>query len=155
MYTQQDLDMISRQQKKRWMILGAVCALILAGIIYSFIIRVELLTSGLTLLLGALLIFFYDLTIRPLHCYSVFLRNALHGRTRELDCTYLGADEDISLVDGVKYYALSLEQQDEDGGDPFERMLYWDAMKPKPQLNKGDALHITYHDRMIVHLTRK
>ena len=155
MYTQQDLDTLSRQQKKRWIILGAVCALILASIIYSFSIRVEPLTAALTLLLGALLIFFYDLTLKPLRCYSAFLRNALYGRTRELDCTYLGMDEDLSLVDGVQYYALSLEQRDEDSGELFERMLYWDALKPKPRLEKGDKLHITYHDRMVVNLTRK
>lgn len=153
MYTQQDLNHIAQQQKKRWIIIGVIAVLLLAGIIYSFIIRLEPLTVGLTLALGAMLIFFYDLTIKPLHCYEVFLRNALHGRTRELDCTYMSTDADISLVDGVKYYALSLEQLD-DKGDPFERMLYWDALKPQPALNPGDKLHIIYHDRMVVELTR-
>lgn len=153
MYTEQDLAAIRQQQNKRWMILGAFGLVLLAGIIYSLVIRNEALTAGLTIVLGALLIFFYDLTIKPLHCYEVFLHNVLHGRTRELDCTYLGVDADPSLVDGVKYYALSLQQLD-DAGNPFERMLYWDALKPLPQVNSGDALHIVYHDRMVASLTQ-
>lgn len=152
MYTQQDLNTVTKQKNKRWLILGAVCLLLLAGIVYSLAIRMEALTAGLTVLLGALLIFFYDLTIKPLRCYEIFLRNALHGRTRMLDCTYLSTDADVSLVEGVKYYALSLEQTGDDG-TPFERMLYWDALKPVPPLNKGDRLHIVYHDRMIVDLS--
>lgn len=153
MYTEQDLTAIRQQKSKRWMILGAFCLVLLAAIIYSLIIRSEALTAGLTILVGALLIFFYDLTIHPLHSYEVFLHNVLHGRTRELDCTYLSTDADISLVDGVKYYALSLQQLD-DEGNPFERMLYWDALKPLPQVTPGDALHIVYHDRMVASLTR-
>lgn len=152
MYTEQELLSIRAQQKKRWGILGGICLLLLAGIVYSFIIRSEALTSALTLLMGALLLFFYDLTIKPLLCYGAFLTNVLHGRTRELDCTFISADVDASIVDGVKYYALSLEQRDEDG-DPFERMLYWDAQKPLPQLQGGEMLHIVYHDRMVANLT--
>lgn len=153
MYTEQDLILIRQQQNKRWMILGSVCVVLLGLIVYSLIIRMEALTAGLTVLMGALLIFFYDLTIKPLHCYEVFLRNVLYGRTRELDCTYLGVDADPSLVEGVKYYALSLQQLD-DEGKPFERMLYWDALRPLPQVSVGDTLHIVYHDRMVASLTQ-
>lgn len=152
MYTEQELLSNHAQQKKRWIILGGVCSVILAGVVYSLTIRSEALTTGLTLLMGALLIFFYDLTIKPLHCYSIFLTHVLHGRTRELDCTFISADVDVSVVDGVKYYALTLEQQD-DKGEPFERMLYWDVQKPLPQLEGGERLHIVYHDRMVANLT--
>ena len=67
MYTEQDLILIRQQQNKRWMILGSVCVVLLGLIVYSLIIRMEALTAGLTVLMGALLIFFYDLTIKPLH----------------------------------------------------------------------------------------
>lgn len=152
MYTENEFQSICSQQRKRWYVLGAVCLVILCGIIYAFTIRNEALTAGLTLLMGALMIFFYDLTIKPLHCYACFVNNVLHGRRRELDCTFRSADADISVVDGVKYYALSLEQTDDDS-DPFERMLYWDAQKPLPQLTGGETLHILYHDRMVADLT--
>lgn len=152
MYTEQELLSIQNQQKKRWIILGCVCLVLAGGIVYSLVIRSEALTTGLSLLMGALLIFFYELAIKPLHCYAVLLNSFLHGRTRELDCTYLSADADVSVVDGVQYYALSLEQTDDDG-EPFERMLYWDVQKPLPNLQGGEKLHIVYHDRMVADLT--
>lgn len=151
MYTEQELLSIHAQEKKRWSILGGISLLLAGGIVYSLVIRSEALTTGLSLLMGALLIFFYELTIKPLHCYAVLLNNILHGRTRQLDCTFLSADADVSVVDGVSYYALSLEQTDDDG-DPFERMLYWDAQKPLPDLQGGEKLHIVYHDRMVADL---
>lgn len=154
MYTEQDLLSVRKQEKTRWMILGGISLLFIAGIVYSLIIRMEPLTAGLSVVLGAIFIFVYDLTIKPLHCYSTLLRNLLYGRTRQLDCTFQSIDADISLVDGVKYYGMTLLQQDEDGGDPFERLLYWDAEQPIPQLQQGERLHIVYHDRMIASLTR-
>ena len=154
MYTEQDLFSIRKQLKTRWSILGVVALLFLAGIVYSLIIRVEALTAGLTIALGAILIFTFDLALKPLHCYARLLDSLLHGRTRQLDCTYQSIDADVSLVDGVKYYGMSVLQQDEDGGDPFERLLYWDAQKPLPQLQTGEKLHIVYHDRMIASMTR-
>lgn len=153
MYTEQELLAIKAQQRKRWMLLGIPCLVILAFIVYSVIIRVEPLTSGLTVLLLALLIFFWDLAIRPLHRYEIHLTNMLYGRKRELACTYRSTDADISLVDGVRYYAMTFLQQDEDGGEPFDRLLYWDAEKPLPALAPDQPVHITYHDRMISHLT--
>ncbi len=154
MYTEQDLLSINKQLKTRWTLLGVIALLFVAGIVYSLIIRMEALTAGLTIVLGAILIFVFDLAIKPLHRYAALLRNLLHGRTRQLDCAYLHIDADISLVDGVKYYGMTVLQQDEDGGDPFERLLYWDAQKPIPQLEQGEKLHIVYHDRMIASLTR-
>ncbi len=151
-YTENDLQSILAQEKKRWYVLGGISLALLGGVIYSFIIRSQPLTAGLTLALGAVMIFFYDLTIKPVHCYACLLNNLLHGRRRELDCTFRSVDADVSVVDGVKYFALTLEQTDEDG-DTFERMLYWDAQKPFPPLVGGERLHILYHDRMVADLT--
>lgn len=153
MYTEQDLTAIRAQQKKRWGILAVPCLILVAVIVYSLFTRIEWLTSSATVLLGVLLIFFYEMTIRPLHCYEVHLFNCLHGRTRELDCTYHSIDADLSVVDGVKYYAMTLLQSDEKG-DPFERMLYWDAQKPAPGFQPGDKLHVVYHDRMIAQIAK-
>lgn len=152
MYTEQDLSAITAQLRKRWIIVGAICLVLLAGIVYSFIIRVEPVTSGLTVVLGAVLIFGYDMFIKPLHRYAIFLRNALHGRRHTVECTYQGMDADISLVDGVRYYSMSVLQQDDDG-DPFERLFYWDAQRPLPQAQPGDKLRVTYHDRMVTDLS--
>lgn len=153
MYTEQDLIAIRAQQKKRWIYLTIPCLVLLAVIVYSLTVRIQWLTIGATILLGTLFLFIYEMTIKPLHCYEIHLSNALHGRKRELDCTYHSIDADLSVVDGVNYYAMTVLQPDEKG-DPFERMLYWDALKPAPALKPGDKLHIIYHDRMVAQLTQ-
>lgn len=153
MYTEKDLSAINSQQSKRWLVVGAICLVLIAGIVYSLIIRLEAFTSGLTIVLGIVLIFGYDLFIKPLHRYAVFLDNALHGRKHTVECTYQGMDADISLVDGVRYYSMTVLQQDEGEDEPFERFFYWDAQRPQPQAQPGDKLHVTYHDRMVTDLT--
>ena len=153
MYTEQDLSAINAQQRKRWLIVGAISLVLLAGIVYSFIARIEPLSSGLTVALCVVLIFGYDMFIKPLHRYAVFLDNALHGRKHTVECVYQGVDPDISMVDGVRYYSMTVLQQEEGEDEPFERFFYWDAELPKPQAHPGDKLLVTYHDRMVTDLT--
>ena len=152
MYTEQDLSAIQQQQNKRWIALLIPCVVLLCVLVYSLMIRVEWLTSAVTILVGAVLLFFYEMTIKPLHCYKKHIKNCLHGRKHELDCTYHSIDADISVVDGVRYYSMTVLQPDEKG-DPFERLLYWDAEKPFPVLQGGEKLHILYHDRMVAQMT--
>lgn len=151
MYTEQELASVRAAQNKRWLYLAIPCLLLVGVIVYSLTVRVEWLTAAATIVLGFLLIFFYEMTIKPLHRYEIHLDNCLHGRKRELDCTYHAKDMDLSVVDGVKFYGLTVLQPDEKG-DPFERLLYWDAQKPFPALQEGDKLHIIYHDKMIADL---
>jgi len=151
LYTEQDLTNIRQQQKKRWQLLCIPCAVLLAIIIVSLFIRVEWLTSGATILLGCSLVFFYSLTIRPLHCYEIHLYNALHGRTRELDGTFDSISPDVSVVDGVKYHSMSVFSPN-DEGDMVERLFYWDMEKPFPALEKGAPVHVVYHDREVADL---
>lgn len=148
MYSEQDLATVRAQQKKRWGILTIPAVLLLGTIVYSLFIRLEWLTTVSTVLLGGMMIFVYDLLIKPLRCYETHVDNALHGRTRELDCVYDAISPDLSVVDGVKYYAMTVLQTDENG-DPFERLMYYDAQKPLPQIAKGTPLHIVYHDREV------
>ncbi|MBE5804857.1 MAG: hypothetical protein E7316_10150 [Clostridiales bacterium] len=153
MYTEQDLSSILKQQNKRWLVVGSICLLLAGVVVFSLVKRIEALTTCTTIVLGAVLIFGYDMFIRPLHRYAIFLNNALHGRTREADCVYQSVDADPSQVDGVYYFGMTVQQTDDDG-KPFDRLFYWDAEKPFPQLQQGDKLHIVYHDRMVADLTR-
>ena len=152
MYTEQDLADIRQQKKKRWMVLGAVLVVLAAILVYSVVVRLEWLSDVCTVVMGAALLFFYDLTIKPLRCYAVHLDNALHGRTRELDCTFDSLSPDVSVVDGVKYRAMTTLEPGKK--DPIERMFYFDLNKPFPDLKPGDPLHVVYHDHEVVSLTR-
>ena len=152
MYTEQDLINITNQIKKRWLLLAIPCTVLLAGVVVSLVVRLEWLTSLLTILIGAALIFVYDLAIKPLRRYQQFLRNALHGRTRETDCYYQSITLDAEPVDGVLCRMITVTDHT-DEGKPYERIFYWDVEREFPQLEVDQKLHVVFHDRSVVSLT--
>lgn len=144
-YTEADLNAIRQQKNKRWLVLLTPCAVLLAVLVYSLVIRVEWLTSACTILIGALLIAGYDFAIKPLRCYQTHLQNCLHGRTRECDLPFISLTENVDMVDGVRCRQLLCE--DVDGkGRPYERLFYFDAQKPFPDLQEGDLVRVTHHE---------
>lgn len=151
MYTEQDLSSVLEQRNKRWLVVGVICLLLAVVLVFSLVVRMEYVTILSTIALGAVLLFGYEMFIKPLHRYSIFLDNALNGRSHEVECTYQGVEADISQVDGVDYYGITVLQNDDDG-KPFERLFYWDAQRPIPQLQQGDKLRIIFHDRMVSNL---
>lgn len=152
MYTEQDLIAIKSQKNKRWLVLGIPCTVLLIGLIISLIVRIEPLTVALTILMGALLIGGYDLFIKPLRLYQLFLHNVLHGLTREVDCFYQSITTDAEMVDGVDCHTIYVTDHD-DEGKPFERIFYYDALKPLPTLTPGQKVHVVFHDRAVVSIT--
>ena len=151
MYTEQDLIHIKDQQKKRWMALGIPCLILLGGLIASLVVRIEWLTALLTILIGAILIAGYDLYIRPLRRYQLFLQNALHGMIRETECYFQAISRSEEPVEGVMCRTMDVTDHD-DEGKPYDRLFYFDALKEFPAMEPGQKLHITYHDRSVVDL---
>jgi len=144
-YTEADFLAITRQQRKRWLLIAIPCLILLIPLVAGLLIRVEWMTSVSTILIGVVLIAGYDLAIKPLHCYEQHLNNSLHGRTRECELPFLRLSENIDLVDGVRYRQFLCS--DTDGkGRPYERLFYFDALAEFPQVNEGDMLHIVHHD---------
>lgn len=152
MYTQQDLDTIRGQLKKRYGLLAIPAIVLLGLIVYSLVIRNEVMSTVCGIALGVLLVFVYDLLLKPLHCYEKLVLSALGGRRRELDCTFGSLDPDISVVEGVRYRALHVFEPGEKK-DPVERLMYFDAQKTFPDVAEGAPLHVTYHDRSVIDLT--
>ena len=153
MYEEKDLQEVLTQRKRRWMILATPLAVLAALIVASLIVRVEWLTTSATIAAGALLIAGYDLFIKPLSAYAAHVDNMLHGRRREIELPFAGFSEDISLVDGVRYHALTCADLDAKG-KPCDRLFYFDAEKPFPGFEEGEMLHIVYHDKEIASITR-
>ena len=151
MYTQQDLNNIKAQEKKRWMVLGAPCLVLFIGMIVSLVFRIEWLTIITTIIMGGILIAGYELYIRPLHRYHVFLRNALHGIVRETDCYFKSISRTEEAVDGVICRTL-IATDPKESGKVYERLFYFDALKEFPQMEEGQHLHVRYHDRYVVSL---
>ena len=153
MYAETDLEAILAQRKRRWTVLMIPVAVLAAVLIGSLILRVEWLTAGSTVLAGVLLIAGHDLLIKPLSAYATHVDNMLHGRTREVELPFAGISDDVSLVDGVRYRALTVS--DLDGkGKPCERLFYFDVEKEFPGFEVGELVHIVYHDKEIAEITR-
>ena len=127
--------------------------LLIAVLVYSLMVRIEWLTSGSTILILAGLIAAYDLAIKPLVCYRRHLNNVLHGRVRESTLPFVALGEDVNMVDGVAYRAMTC--QDTDGkGRPYDRLFYFDSLKPFPDFAEGEMLHIIHHDLVVADVTR-
>ena len=149
MYTEQDLKAVDSQISKRLRWIGAAVLLLLAVLVFTWVIRMEVLSMVAGGLTAAVIIFCYDLLLKPLRCYRRHLNNCLHGRTRTLDAAFGEMDEEVSLVDGVRYYPMTAIIQDEKGRDT-DRLFYYDCELPRPGWVKGQMLHIVFHDRELV-----
>jgi len=152
-YSSADHQAISRQISKRWLWIGIPCALLAAALVVSLIIRLQWLTVASTVAIGVILIAAYDLTVRPLVCYRRHLNNVLYGRVRETTLPFVALSEDVNLVDGVSFRAMTCS--DIDGkGRPYDRLFYFDALKPFPDVKEGDMLHVVHHDLVVADITR-
>ena len=153
LYTPDDLTAIQAQIRKRWLAVGLPCIALLALLIVSLVIRVEVITTLCTILIGAILIFCWDLLLKPLHCYRTHLQNVLHGRVHEVELPFESMSEDSSLVDGVYYYAIHC--MDTDGkGRAFRRLFYFDAQKTRPDFTQGEKVYVLYHGLTIADIRR-
>lgn len=151
LYNESDLAAINQQIRKRWMLLLIPCTVLLIVLVVSFIVRIQWLTTGATILIGILLIAGYDLTIKPLDKYQKHLSNCLHGRTRECDLPFIRLSENIDVVEGVRYHQLLCADTDAKGR-PYERLFYFDAQKEFPAAAEGDMLHIVHHDLSVANI---
>ncbi|MBR0407643.1 MAG: hypothetical protein IJI53_06375 [Clostridia bacterium] len=148
MYTEQDYSDICAQIKQRRLALAIPMAMLLAGVIVSFVFRIKWLTTALSLLLGAALVFCQGMLISPLTAYRRHLDEVLHGRTRTTTGAFKEMEEVAVMRDGVKYYPMMLSVGNMD--DPEDdRLFYYDANLPRPDWKNGDMLTVTAHDKSL------
>ncbi|MBQ7656714.1 MAG: hypothetical protein IJS41_09435 [Clostridia bacterium] len=148
MYTEQDYSDICAQIKQRRLALAIPMAMLLASVIVSFVFRIKWLTTALSLLLGAALVFCQGMLISPLTAYRRHLDEVLHGRTRTTTGAFKEMEEVAVMRDGVKYYPMMLSVGNMD--DPEDdRLFYYDANLPRPDWKNGDMLTVTAHDKSL------
>ncbi len=152
-FTVQDKKDIRAQLKRRQIVLLIPCVLLLIASICFAVQRNEVVTDVLVILCGAILIFCYDLFVKPLRCYLTHLTNVVDGRRRAVDLPFVAISEDISMVDGVAYRSMTCEDFDAKGR-PYDRLFYYDAAKPFPQINKGETVRVVHHDLVVSDLIR-
>lgn len=148
MYTEQDYADICAQKKKRLILCAIPMAILFAVLVYSLVIRLEILTVATTILLGCIWIFVYGLFIKPVSAYCKHMDLVMHGRVRTLTAAFKEMDDTPALRDGVQYYAMLMNvgRMDDEEDD---RLFYYDANLPRPDWKQGEMLTITYHDKAL------
>ncbi len=149
LYSAEMLASLDGRLKKRWILLGIISALLLAGFVWSVAVRMEWLSVVSVVLLGIFLIFFIDMFCKPLLDYRKLVSSALYGRSHERDLEYVRTEPDDSRVDGVSCRSL-IFLGDPDRHGSREQLLYWDAEIPLPALQEGQSCTVRYTGRNII-----
>lgn len=149
MYSEQDLQNISRQLMARISALALPVLLLLSGIVYSFICRSQIVTILLSIVLCCMAIFTWGLFLTPLVKYKRFLKSVLYGMNRTTEGYFNCFVNDQSERDGVLFFPLFINISDTDDEED-DRLFYWDARLPLPSWSKGDKLIITSQDKAVI-----
>ena len=149
LYSEKDIQQISAQLKKRYILMGCVMAVFLAVFIVSMIIRVEWLSMVSLILFCATAVFVTEMFCVPLHRYKKLITSALTGRTHTETMEYEKTEEDPSVVDGVLCRGMIfLGAPDKHG--TREQRFYWDAELPLPAFTPGNRVTLKYPGRNII-----
>ncbi len=149
LYTDKDLEKLSAQLKKRYLVMGCVMAVFLAVFVYSLVIRAEWLSIVSFILFFASAVFVIDMFCLPLHRYRKLITSALTGRTHTEVLEYEKTEEDSSVVDGVPCLGMIfLGSPDKHGSR--EQRFYWDKALPLPGFTPGDQINLKYTGRNII-----
>lgn len=149
MYSQQDLQDISRQLRTRILVWAIPEALLIAGIILSIIRRVELLTMLLVILFSFIAIFSWGLYLSPVRKYMKFLDSALNGRNRSLQGHFRFFEQEKAVRDGVQFvpFYVNIGEGSEEEDD---RLLYYDSNLPTPDWRTGEKLLVVSQDKAVI-----
>lgn len=140
MYTDADLGHVNEQKNRRLVAAFAVLALAICVLIAGLISRIAPLatfgTAGFCCLFYAVL----ELKAMPYVRYARFLRDVDEGLSHAMDAEYVSTSTEPRMNNGVLFYDFFVRVGPE---DEDERLFYFDADKPLPSIQPGQALHIT------------
>ena len=155
MYAQADRVEAQALLRRRWMVAVFPCAaVILAGIAIFVVCQQNrqdwgwFVACATTILGGGCFLFLYGVYVRPVRLYVKHIGYMLAGRKRET----LGVLTDMSEVpidkDGLDWYAMTVNVGEKDARED-DRLLYYDALKGKPEISLGTRVKILSNDKMI------
>lgn len=149
LYSEKDYAEISSQLKKRYILLGLICAVFLGVFIYAMIARIEWLAMVSLFLVFAAMVFVIDLFCLPLYRYRKLIAAALTGRTHTGTYEFVQFEEGQSMIDGVRCRGLLfLGEPDKHG--TREQRFYWDLELPLPAFTPGQQITLKYTGRNII-----
>ena len=149
LYAQTDFD-ANRQEKRRQITRALALALpffVIAAA--AFGLRIELLCIAGLVIAGAILIFLYDLRIKPALRYGRYLAEAHSGLTRQTVGALVRIGSDPVYQDGVNFHEVILNIY-EDMAEEGERRFLLDVNKEIPQDWIGQDVVVTSHGSFLL-----
>ena len=151
MYSQADFD---RNKKQRSKVLGLMLLCALPGFVLGGIgaaMRIELMCSAGLLVSGAVLIFLYDLKLKPVLRYGKYLAEANSGLSHRTAGTLVRIGVDPVYMDGVWFYEAILNVY-EDLSEEGERRFLYDCTKDAPKELVGRDVVLMSHGNYVLDL---
>ena len=149
LYAQADFD-ANRREKRRQIRRALILALpFFAMAIAAFVLRIELLCIAGFVIAGSILIFLYDLRIKPALRYGRYLAEAHSGLSRQTVGALVRIGSDPVYQDGVNFYEVILNIY-EDMAEEGERRFLLDAKKDIPQDWIGQDVVVTSHGSFLL-----
>ncbi len=150
MYQEQELQREKDAIRRRCILTVIPCVIMLGVMIWSLTVRMQWLTDVSCVLFLGMIVFFYELTIRPVIAYARHMDQMLHGITHDVECRFSSIDPDESLVENVRFRAIHVLCRGENPeSEEYDRLFYYDALKPLPEFAPGQMVRVTYHDRQV------
>ena len=135
----QETDFIESRKEKNAMICRMLlCALpFLAGAAVTFVLRMEALCILCTVIFCSVLVFLYDLLVKPAVTYDRHLGEIRAGSSHDTLGTLLSISEELTYAEGINFREVIIniyEDMDEEG----ERRFLLDERReiPKEWLNR-------------------
>ena len=149
LYAQADFD-ANRREKHRQIRRALILALpFFAMAIAAFVLRIELLCIAGFVIAGSILIFLYDLRIKPALRYGRYLAEAHSGLTRQTVGALVRIGSDPVYQDGVNFHEVILNIY-EDMAEEGERRFLLDVNKEIPQDWIGQDVVVTSHGSFLL-----
>ena len=148
MYSKEDLAKVNAQIRRERLACYLPAALLIAGGIVTFVLRMKYLTMALLALGGVLFIFSADVLVAPLKAYRRHLENALSSDQKEFSGVIKNIGDIAVEREGVMYYPFCLSVGDPENEED-DRLLYLDANLDKPDWHLGDKLYVRSSARFV------
>lgn len=111
----------------------------------------QIITVAVTLVWGAIIIFFWSMKLSPRLSYRRYLREIHSGISRDVEGVIVSMDEDTAFREGLNFYRMIVNVGDLNEEED-ERVLYWDAQLGRPELSVGDSVAVRAHGNDIISL---
>lgn len=149
MYSKADFEKNKAQKKQMLvhMLLFALPGLVLAAA--GFAMRIELMCTAGLIIAGAVMIFFYDLRLKPVIRYGRYLKEIHSGLSRKTAGTLVRIGTDPVYMDGVWLTEIILNVY-EDLSEEGERRFLLDRTKPAPKELLVKDVALTSHGNFVL-----